>query len=234
MTEGRHPTWRPTLAKDVPSSDTHRIDLWEGPFGVRATCSVCTWEADGDDLAGLAGRAVVHAPRVRVYGPDGELVGDGARLQRQARRAWDRGDATTVSEVIGERINGDRQKEGRNVDEDQDEELDMSAEIRRQARAGSPLSQAAGERFAEAMRAEPEAEPTEEEQATAAIAAGRARSRRSRGLQEELAAEPEDLDVSEGIRGAAHSRRRGMDRTWSERLFGTDTQNAGDAGGKEE
>jgi hypothetical protein len=128
---------------------------------------------------------------------------------------------------------GDRDEEEVEHVEDQDQADDMSARIRRDVAAGSPLSQAVGRRLREAMDAGPPDEPSESEEANRAIAAGRSRSRVRRGLPSELPEPEAAADVSTAIRSAVARRGASMDRGFRERLFGDDENEAGDAGGKE-
>jgi hypothetical protein len=141
VTEGR-PVWRTGLAKDVPAAAVHRVRIWPTFFGRHtSSCSACQWsERTPGDVAEVAAAAANHAARVKVYGVEGELLADGAREQRAARKRWDRGDATTASEAIKERLNGGDRMDGNGKDDagetGDEEELGMSDRIRAASRVG--------------------------------------------------------------------------------------------------
>jgi hypothetical protein len=141
VTDVRRPVWRTGLAKDAPRGDLHRVRIWPTFLGRHtSSCSACQWsERTPGDVAEVAAAAANHAPRVRVIGPGGDVLADGATEQRRARKRWDRGDATTASEAIKERLNGgDRMDAGNDAGEtgDQEEELGMSDRIRAASRVG--------------------------------------------------------------------------------------------------
>lgn len=138
MTEERPTTkWRTGLAKDVAPSAAHRARAWPGVFGwSEITCDLCAWTRRSNDFAGLVASAINHSQRVKVMDVDGQELADGAREQREARRRWDAGDATTASEAIASRIGGRMDRNGTTGEETGEGKPAGMSDLIRSAREG--------------------------------------------------------------------------------------------------